>query len=103
MEVQHRRRRPRPTVERASQLIDTDPVLSKASKFIDIKNSTDEIPSGAELLYSPAWHGSPHSFDKFSLTTSAPERRAGVWVGSVFCGEQGGCAILPRHRGKALT
>ena len=55
------------TIARAREVLVADPVLSKALPYIDIKNSTDEVPSGAEMMFLPAWHGSPYRFDKFSL------------------------------------
>lgn len=40
------------TASRAREILVSDPVLSKALPYIDIKNSTDEAPAGAEQLTS---------------------------------------------------
>lgn len=55
------------TISRAREILSADPVLSKAMPFIDIRNSKEGVPEGAEPMYLPAWHGSPYKFDKFSL------------------------------------
>ena len=55
------------TTSRAREILSADPVLSKALPFIDIRNSREGVPEGAEPMYLPAWHGSPYKFDKFSL------------------------------------